>query len=240
MFNLDVITNDSNAKHNLKWSYIPDHPYKILIIGGSGLGKTNALLNLIRKQNSGVLIDKIYLHPKYLNEPKYQLFIEKREEAGMGLNKPNSKAFIEYSNTVDDVYNILNDQNPLRKRKTLIVFDNMIADINTNKTFQAIIKDLFFRWRILNTSLVFITQSYFSVPKEVRFTHYLIMKIQNKRERQNIAINHSADIEYKGFMNIYWKCTSEPYSFFTIDNTLPADSPLHFRKNLLDSLWKWH
>ena len=65
MFNLDVITNDSNAKHNLKWSYIPDHPYKILIVGGSGSGKTNALLHLIRKQNSGVLIDKIYLYPKY-------------------------------------------------------------------------------------------------------------------------------------------------------------------------------
>ena len=109
----------------------------------------------------------------------------------------------------------------------------MIADIMTSKEFEATIKELFVRWRELNTSLVFITQSYFSVPKEVRLnsTHCLIMKIHNKKELQNIATNHSADIDYKEFLKIYRNCTKEPYSFFTIDTTLPVDNPMRFRKN---------
>ena len=113
----------------------------------------------------------------------------------------------------------------------------MIADFMTNKKFQAIIKELFIRCRKLNISLVFITQSYFSVPKEVRLNsaHYLIMRIHNKRELQNIAINHSADIDYKDFLKIYRNCTKEPYSFWTINTTLIADNPMRFRKNFLDS-----
>ena len=97
---------------------------------------------------------------------------------------------------------------------------------------------MFIRCRKLNISLVFITQSYFSVPKDVRLnsTHYLIMKINNKRELQNIAINHSADIDYKDFMKIYRECTKEPYSSLAIDTALPASNPLRFRKNLFDSL----
>ena len=147
----------------------------------------------------------------------------------------NSKAFIECSNTMDNVYEKIDDYNPSRERKILIVFDGMIADIMSNKIFQAVIKELFIRCRKLNISLVFITQSYFSVPKVVRLnsTHYLIMKINNKRELQNIAINHSADIDYKDFVKIYREYTKEPYSFLTIDTTLPASDPLRFRKDLL-------
>ena len=106
---------------------------------------------------------------------------------------------------MDDVYENINDYNSSRKRKILIVFDDMIADIMTNKKFQAIIKELFIRCRKLNISLVFITQSYFSVPKDVRLntTHYFIMKINNKKELQNIAINDSADIDYQDFKKIY-------------------------------------
>ena len=128
------------------------------------------------------------------------------------LNDP--KAFTKYSNTIDDIYNI-DDYNLNRKRKFLIIFDDMIADIMTNKRFQAIIKELFVRCRKLNKSLVFITQSYSSVPKEVRLnlTHYLILKIHNKRQLQNIAVNHSADNDYKDFLKIYRKCTKEPYFF---------------------------
>ena len=108
-------------------------------------------------------------------------------------------AFIECSNTVDNVYENIHDYNSIRKRKILIVFDDMTADIMTNKWFQAIIKELFIRCRKLNISLVSITQSCFSVPKHVRLnsTHFLIMKISNKRELQNISINHSADIANK-------------------------------------------
>ena len=170
MINLDSITNENNKKHNEKWPYIPDHPYRILIIGGSGSGKTNALLNLINEQND---IDKIYLYARDLSEPKYEYLIKKREDAGIKhLNNPN--AFIECSNTMDDVYENINDYNPIRKRKKLIVFDDMIADIMTNKKFQAIIKELLIRCRKLNIPLVFITQSYFPVPKYVRLnsTHF--------------------------------------------------------------------
>ena len=118
-------------------------------------------------------------------------------------NDPN--ALIQCSNTMDNVYENINDYNPSRKRKFLIAFDEMIADIMTNKTFQAIIKELLIRCWKLNISLVFITQSYFTVPKDVRLnlTHYLIMKINNKRKLQNIAINYSVDIDYKDFLKIY-------------------------------------
>ena len=92
----------------------------------------------------------------------------------------------------------------------------MIADITTNKKFQAIIKELFIRCRKLNISLAFITQSYFSVPKDVRLNsaHYLVMKINNRKELQNIAINHSADIDYKDFVQIYGECTKKLLFFF--------------------------
>ena len=195
------------------------------------------MLNLIKEQDSDNLIDNIYLYVKDLNEPKYQFLIKKCEDVGIKhLNDP--KAFIEYLACMDDVYNNINVYNPNRKRKILIVFDDMIADIITNKKFQHIIKELFIRCRKLNISLVFITQSYFSAPKEVRLnsTHYLIIKIHNKRELQQIAINHSGDTDYKDFMKIYRKCTSEPYYFLTIDSTLPANNSLRFRKNLLDPL----
>ena len=114
----------------------------------------------------------------------------------------------------------------------------MVADIMTNKKFQAIIKELFIRCRKINISLVFITQSYFPVPKDLRLnsTHYFIMKINNKRELQNIVINHSADIDYKDFMKICRECTKEPYNFLTIDTTLPSSNPVRVRKNLFDTL----
>ena len=149
MINIDNYVNENKTEHNEKWPYIPDHPYRILIIGGSGSGKTNTLLNLINEQND---IDKIYLYARDLNEPKYKILIKKREDAGIKhLNDPN--AFIECSNTMDDVYENINDYNPIRKRKKIIVFDEMIADITDNRKFQAIIKELFVRSRKLNISL---------------------------------------------------------------------------------------
>ena len=162
--------------------------------------------------------------------------IKKLENAGIkNLNDPS--AFIEYSNTMDDVYKNTDDYNPKRKRKILIVFDDMITDIMTNKRFQAIIKELFIRCRKLNIYLPFITKSYFSVSKEVKLnsTHYLIMKIYSKRELQQIAINHSVDIDYKDLLEIYRNYTIEPYSFFIIDTTLPANNPMRFKKIFSDS-----
>ena len=158
------------------------------------------MLNLVKEQDD---IDKIYLYAKDLSKPKYEYLIKKREDVGIKhVNNPN--AFIECSNTMDDVYENIHDYNSSRKRKILIVFDDMIADIMTNKKFQAIIKELFIRCRKLNISLVFITKSYFSVPKDVRLnsTHYVIMKTNNKRELQNIAINHSAYIDKRFYEDL--------------------------------------
>ena len=105
----------------------------------------------------------------------------------------------------------------------------------SNKIFQAIVKDLFIRCRKLNISLAFVSQSYFSVSKDVTLnsTHYLVMKINNKRKLQNVAFNHSADIDYKDFVKIYREYAKEPYSFLITDTTLPANDPLRFKKNLL-------
>ena len=188
------ITNENNKEHNEKRPFIPDHPYRMFIIWGSRSEKTNALLNLIKKQDS--LMDKTYLYTKDLNELKHQFLIKKREDVEIkSLN--DAKAFIEFSQCMDDVYNNIDDYNPSRKRKILIVFHDMIADIMSNKKVQAMVKELFIRCRKLNISLVLITQAYSSVPNGVRLnsTHYLLMKIHNKGELQNIVSNHSADID---------------------------------------------
>ena len=121
-----------------------------------------------------------------------------------------------------DVYKNINEYNPYKENKILIVFDDMIADMIHNKKLNLIITELFIRGRKLNISLVFITQSYFKIPKDVRLntSHIFITKIPNKRELQQIAINHSLDINTKDFANIYRKRTDEPYSFLVNDTTL--------------------
>ena len=175
MINFDYYPNENKTQHNLKWPYISDHPYRILIIGGSGTGKTNALLNLINNQPD---TDKIYLYAKDPYEAKYQFLINKRESTGLKhFNDP--KAFIEYSNDMHDVYKNIDEYNPDKENKILIVFDDMIADMINNKKLNSIVTELFIRGRKLNISLVFITQSYFKVPKDVRLnsTHFFIMKI---------------------------------------------------------------
>ena len=105
MINFDDYTNENETEHNLRWPCIPDHPYRIFIVGGSGSGKTNALLNLINNQPD---IDKIYLYAKYIYEAKYQYLINKREKVGLDhFNDP--KVFIEYSNVMQDVYKHIED-----------------------------------------------------------------------------------------------------------------------------------
>ena len=178
-----------------------------MIIGGSGSGKTNTLLHLINEQKG---IDKIYLYAKDLSESKYEYLIKSRETAGIKhLN--DSKAFIDCSNTMNDVYANIDNYNPKRKKNSNCFWWYDCRHYE-NKRFQSIIKEVFVRCRKLNISLVFITQSYFSVPKDVRLnsTHYLIMIINNRKDLQNIAINHSADIDYKDLIKIYRQCVKEP------------------------------
>ena len=166
-------------------------------------------------------------------EDKYQFLIKKRESIGLKhFNDP--KAFIEYSNDMHDIYKNINDYNPDKENKILIVFDDMIADMINNKKLNSIVTELFIRGRKLNISLVFITQSYFKVPKDVRLNtiHFFIMKIPNKRELQQIATNYSSNIDPKEFINIYKKYTDEPYSFLVNDTTLASGNLLRFRKNI--------
>ena len=232
MINFDNYTHENKTENNPKWPYIPDHPYRILITGGSGSRKTNALLSL---KNNQLDINKIYLYAKDPYEVKYQFLINKRVSAGLKhFNDP--KAFIEYSNDIQDVYKNIGEYNPNKKRKTLIVFDDMIADVLSNKKFYPIKTEFYFiRGRKLDISLVFITQSYFAGPKNIRLnsTHHFVMKIPNKRELQQIAFNHSSDIDFQDFMNLYKKSAVGPYSCLVIDTALPSDNPLRVRKNLL-------
>ena len=193
MINFDYI-NENKTEYNSKWSHIPDHPYRILTVGGSGSGKTNALLNLINNQPD---IDKIYLYAKDPYEAKYQYLINKREKVGLDHLK-DPKAFMEYSNDMEDVYKNIENYDPGKKRKILIVFDEMISDMIINKNLNPVVTELFIRGRKLNISIAFITQSYFKVPKDIRLnsTHFFIMKIPNKRELQQIALNHSSNIDF--------------------------------------------
>ena len=119
---------------------------------------------------------------------------------------------MEYSNDMQDGYKNIEDYNLGKKRKILIVFEDMIAVMINNKKLNPVVTELVIRGRKLNISIVFITQSYFKVPKDVRLnsTHFFITRIPNKRELQQIALNHSSDIDFKDFIKIYKKCTSEP------------------------------
>ena len=170
-------------------------------------------------------------------EAKYQYLINIHEKV-VKVHHNDPKAYIEHSNDMHDVYKNIDDYNPDEDNQNLIVFDDMIADMINNTKLNSIVTELFIRGRELNISLVFITQSYFKVPKDVRLntSHFFIAKIPNKKELQQIAINHSSDINTKDFANIYRKCTAEPYSFLVNDTTLASDNPLRFRKNLFEHI----
>ena len=202
MLNLDnIVSNKSmSSSEDNNW------PFRMLIIGPSGSGKTNTLHHLINNLHP---IDKIYLYAKDLYEPKYECLINNREQAGIkNLNDPH--AFIEYSDNMNDVLDDINNYNKNRDKKVLIVSDNRARKINVS-------------------SIVFITQSYFRALKDARLnsTHYILMKIGNKKELKRIAEEKSKD-----FLKIYNYCTREPYSFMLID-TRPTAS-VTFKKKLMN------
>ena len=136
----------------------------------------------------------------------------------MGLKHFNDpKAFIEYSNDMKDVYKNIEEYNIVKKLKMLIVLDDIIADMINNKKLNPVVSELFIRGRKLKIPIVFITQSCFKVPKDVRLnsTHFFIMKIPKKRELQEVALNHSSDIDFKDFIKIYKKMNCRTISFFS-------------------------
>ena len=144
MINFDNYVSENRTENNRNWPYTPDHPYRILIIGGPGSGKANVLLNLIEHQPD---IDKIYLYAKDPYEAKYQYLINILEKVGIDrLDDP--KAFIEYSNDMRDVYKNINYYNPYKENKILIVFDDMIANMISNKKLDSIVTELFIRGKI--------------------------------------------------------------------------------------------
>ena len=217
MLNLDNIVS------NKKKSSLEDNdwPFRMLIIGPPGSGKTNTLLHLINNLHP---IAKIYLYAKDIHEPKYEYFINKRQQVGIkNLNDPH--VFIEYSDDMNDVLDNINNYNKNSDKKVLIVFDDMIADIEYHKNFKRVITELFYRAHKINVSIVFITQSYFRALKDARLnsTYYILMKIGNKKELKRIAEEKSGHLDYKDFLKIYHYCTKDPYSFMTID-TRPTAS----------------
>ena len=137
---------------------------------------------------------------------------------------------------MQDDYKNIDEYNVDKERKILIVFDDMIPDLINNKKLNSMITELFIRGRKLNFCLVLITQSYFKVPKDVRLnsTDFFIMKISDKRELQQIALNHSSDISTKDFIKIYKKFKAKPYSVLVNDATIASDNPLRFRRNLFN------
>ena len=135
MINFDDVTKENIKNNNRNWPQIPDHPYRILIIGGPGSGKTDLLFNVINQQPN---IEKMYLYAKDPYEAKYESLIKKREDSRTKhLN--DSKVFIEYSNDMDDIYENIEEYNPNKKRKILIVFNDMIADMHINKKLNSIV-----------------------------------------------------------------------------------------------------
>ena len=227
MLNLDNIVSNKNKNKDNNW------PFRMLIIGPSVSSKTNTLLHLINDLHP---IDKIYLYAKDIHQPKYEYLINKREKAGI-KNLRDPKAFIEYSDDMDDVLDDINNYNKIRNKKVLIVFDDMIADIEYNKNIKRIIlKELFYRACKINMSIVFIMQSYLGALKDARLnsTRYILMKIGNKKELESIAEEKSGNLDHKDFFKMYNYCTREPYSFMTIDARPTATIP--FKKNFDEPL----
>ena len=175
------------------------------------------------------------MYAKDPHEEKNQYLIKICEKVSIDHHN-DPRVYVQYSNDIRDVYININYYNPDKEKKILIVFDDVIGDMIHNKQLNSIVTELFIRGRKLKISLVFITQSYLKVPKDVRLntSHVFIAKIPNKRKLQEIAINHSSDISAKDFTNIYTECFAEPHSFLVNDTILASNNPLSFRKSLFN------
>ena len=190
--------------HNSNW---PDHPYRILIIGSSGSGKTKVLLNLIKHQQPG--IDKIYLYVKNPFKSKYILLRNRREKVGIKkILKSNTTYWLLKSKWC--LWQFRRLQSNKESESVNSVWWN---DIEANKKLSSIVTEVFLWGKKLNISLGFILQRYLNLPKTIRLnaTHYFIIEIPDKREIQQLASSYAFDNEFKDFMKIYKGYTKEPY-----------------------------
>ena len=183
IMNFDDVKEEDIKEHNSNWPQTFDHLCRILIIGRSGSGKTSSLFNPISHLPD---TDKIHLYPNSPYEAKYQLLINKKYSL---KNLNGSKAFIEYLNDKNDIYKNIEEYNPNKKRKILVIFDDMIVDMISNKELNSIGTELFIRGKKLNILLFLLHNLILLHQKNIRLnsTQYFIMKIPNTRELQQIV-----------------------------------------------------
>lgn len=207
--------------------YMPQHPFRMSIIGPSNSGKTNLLIHIIKTCKN---FDKIYLYAKKLDEPLYENLI--KQWSAMGTH--HKLDLIEYSNDISEVVDV---DVIYENKQNLIIFDDMV----TEKNLKGVI-ELFIRGRKQNASIIFISQSYFSIPKDIRINcdYFVVTRMGNKKELIEIAKDHTTDISNDKFKEIYIDATKDPHSVLVID-LKTQDPKMKYRKNFSmvwdDNLW---
>jgi hypothetical protein len=220
--NAPIINYDNDKEDFLnKHVLAPLWPFRLLICGSSGCGKTNLLMNLIYNY---LYYNKIYIYAKDLTESKYQMLQDFFEEVNETMKDETGEYFqvAIFSSSKDEIVNV-DDLN--KEYQNLIIFDDFVTESD-----QHLIIDLFIRSRKKNCSLIYLTQSYFSTPKDIRLqcNYFILYNISNERELTEIQRDHCLDVDKETFKKYFNKATSEPYSFFLIDK---KSREIKFRKN---------
>ena len=226
-FSAPIINYDNDKEEFLnKHVLAPLWPFRLLICGSSGCGKTNLLMNLIYNY---LYYNKIYIYAKDLTESKYQMLQDFFEEVNETMKDETGEDFqvAIFSSSKDEIVNV-DDLD--KEYQNLIIFDDFVTEAD-----QHLIIDLFIRSRKKNCSLIYLTQSYFSTPKDIRLqcNYFIFYNISNERELTEIQRDHCLDVDKETFKKYFNKATSEPYSFFLIDK---KSRELRFRKNFDDIL----
>ena len=213
--NLDPLVHKfvGTTEYRNKGPLSPQHPFRMLIVGASSIGKTNTLVNIVMKQ---VIFDKIYIYLRDQSEDKYEFlfaFLESLQKQYDEANETHDKIYEVSSNPED----IVKNEDLDKDIQNLIILDDMVTTKN-----QKNIEDLFIRCRKRNASIVYQTQNLFAVPQNIRKNcNYVLLFSTNKRERKELAKSYASDIESKEFETIYMDAISEPFSFMVIDNKTP-------------------
>ena len=206
----------------------PQWPFRMMIVGGSSIGKSNVMMNIILKQ---VVWDKIYIYVKDSSEDKYQFllaFLESLQKQYEAVNGSSDEKIYEFS---DDASSVVDANDIDAEKQNLIIFDDFVVDKNQEK-----VEHLFIRGRKRNASIIYQTQNLFAVPQNIRKnSNYVLLFSTNKRERKELAKTYASDIDSKEFEQLYLEATAEPYSFMLIDDKTPHKS-LRYRKRFNELL----